>query len=310
MDYQTKSPMRRYTIRDLRSDFPDDESCLEWLKEYRWPNGVHCETCDKVTPHHRMTTRRSYSCQECGNHVHPTAGTIFHKSTTPLTLWFHAIYLMASTRQGIAAKQVEREIGVTYKTAWRMCRLIRQQLEENLSPFAGPVEVDETYMGGKAKNMHDSDRRRKITARGTKDKTPVVGIVERGGKIKTFVVPNVQRQTIEPLIGEHVAEGATVYTDEHSVYDRLPGFGYDHARVVHSHRVYVDGRAHTQTIEGFWGNAKSGIIGVYRHVSDKFLPEYMGEYGFRYNHRQDETPMFKSFLYRVGLLSDHLAEAS
>jgi len=309
MDYQTKSPMQNYTIRNLRSEFPDDDACLDWLKNYRWPNGIYCASCGKVTAHHRITTRRSYSCQECGNHVHPTAGTIFHKSTTPLTLWFHVIYLMASTRQGISAKQIERELGVTYKTAWRMSRLIRQQLDENLSPFGGPVEIDETYMGGRAENMHTSHKNQKITGRGTVDKTPVVGIVERAGKIKTFVVPNVQRDTIGPIIDEHVESGATVYTDEHGVYGQLRANGYDHATVIHSHRIYVDGRAHTNTIEGFWGNAKSGITGVYRHISDKYLSEYMGEYAFRYNHRKDTKPMFNSFLSRVGLPSQHLSEA-
>src|SRR5690606_19064950 len=118
----------RYTIRDLQEDFPDDNACLTWLVDYLYPEGITCKNCKKVTPHHRMKTRRSYSCETCGNHVHPTADTIFHKSTTPLTLWFYAIYLMSATRAGISAKQLERELGVTYKTAWRMFHQIRKMM--------------------------------------------------------------------------------------------------------------------------------------------------------------------------------------
>src|SRR5574341_497531 len=143
-----KSPMQPYTINDFRKDFPDDKVCLDWLVAYRYPNGITCKYCGKVTKHHFIEARRSYSCQECGHHVHPTAGTIFHKSSTPLTLWFYAIYLMAQTRTGISAKQLERELGVTYKTAWRMFTLIRGRLDNSGDAFSGDVEVDETYIGG------------------------------------------------------------------------------------------------------------------------------------------------------------------
>lgn len=129
--------MQRYTTRDFQNDFPNDETCLEWLKDRRWPNGIHCKQCDTLTKHYLIHSRKSYSCQECGHHVHPTAGTIFHKSSTPLTLWFYAIYLMAQTGGGIPAKQIERELGVTYKTAWRMCKLIRSRLDDGNDPFDG-----------------------------------------------------------------------------------------------------------------------------------------------------------------------------
>ena len=145
--------MKKYTVRDFLQDFPDDAACLEWLKNYRWPDGIFCEKCERVTKHHLVLSRKSYSCQECGNHVHPTANTIFHKSSTPLTSWFHVVFLMASTRCGISAKQLERELGVTYKTAWRMFKLIRERLsDDGGDPFLGSngdVEADETYVGGK-----------------------------------------------------------------------------------------------------------------------------------------------------------------
>lgn len=137
----------KYTIRDFQGDFPDDDACLEWLKEYLYPDGIYCSIDKKITPHHKMKKRKSYSCELCGHHVHPTADTIFHKSSTPLTLWFYAIYLMSATRAGISAKQLERELGVTYKTAWRMFHQIRKMMADNEADFlSGKVEVDETYI--------------------------------------------------------------------------------------------------------------------------------------------------------------------
>ena len=137
----------KYTIKDFQADFPDEDACLEWLVGYLYPDGIYCKIDKKVTPHHKMRTRKSWSCELCGHHVHPTADTIFHKSTTPLTLWFYAIYLMASTLAGISAKQLERELGVTYKTAWRMFHQIRKMMaDDEDSNLSGEVEVDETYM--------------------------------------------------------------------------------------------------------------------------------------------------------------------
>ena len=127
---QEKSPMKPYTIQDFQADFPDEKSCLDWLMEYRFPEGVMCKNCGKVTKHYFVESRKSYSCQECGHHVHPTAGTIFHKSRTSLTTWFYVTYLMAQNRTGISAKQLERELGVTYKTAWRMFTLVHRRLNE------------------------------------------------------------------------------------------------------------------------------------------------------------------------------------
>lgn len=143
--------MKKYTLRDMQTEFPDDKSCLDWLLNCRYPQGITCKNCQRVTKHHFITSRKSYECQFCGNHIHPTAGTIFHKSSTPLTLWFYAIYLMSSTRTGISAKQLERELGVTYKTAWRMFTLIRSRQNEGRDAFGSNgdnVEVDETYVGG------------------------------------------------------------------------------------------------------------------------------------------------------------------
>lgn len=298
---QEKTPMLKYMLKDFMSDFPDDETCLEWLKTRRYPDGIHCKECDAITPHYFIESRKSYSCQECGHHVHPTANTIFHKSRTPLTIWFYVIYQMAQTRGGISAKQIERETGVTYKTAWRMCNLIRSRLDEGGDAFGGKdddgnskdVEIDEMYVGGKPRKDDDEPA---VRGRGSKKKTPVVGIVERKGRIKAVVVPDTKRKTVSPIIEETVAKGTTIHTDEYPIYDHLTSLGYAHHQILHQLNIYVMGNVHTQTIEGFWGNVKTGIIGVFHGCSKKWLQQYINAYAFCYNHRNDVTPMFKTFL--------------
>ena len=210
--------MEKYTLKQFNADFPDDDACLEYIKNARWPGGIYCAKCGKITSHHRIEGRKVYSCCYCGSHVSPTADTIFHKSSTSLRSWFHAMFLMASTRTGISAKQLEREIGVTYKTAWRMFKQIRELMaqEDGLQLF-GEVEVDETYVGGKESNKHEA---KKLHAgRGPVGKTTVVGIVERQGPAAVKVQPDNRAATIIPMIQAHVPAGETVYTDERNCSD-------------------------------------------------------------------------------------------
>jgi len=293
--------MRKYTIAQFNKDFPDDDACLEWLRNQLYPKKIDCPICQKPTKHHRIRTKKVYGCDYCGHQVSPTAGTIFEHSPTPLKLWFYAIYLMSAPRCGISAKQLERELGVTYKTAWRMAREIRNKLmTQTDKPIGTPatVEMDETYIGGKAKNMHKAKRER-IGGRGTAGKVAVFGAVERKGQVVAVTVPNVDRITLLPQVKKHVLPASIVYTDEMSAYDPLIDNGYKHRRINHSEQVYVSGDVHTNTIEGFWSLLKRGIGGVYHSVSEKYLQGYINEYGFRFNHRKDEKPMFLTVLERV-----------
>src|SRR5215204_3990287 len=279
----------KYTLQDFEKQFPTDDACLEWLKDYLYPEGIFCATCERITKHHKVVSRKSYSCDYCGHHVHPTADTIYHKSSTPLRLWFYAIYLMASTRCGISAKQIEREIGVTYKTAWRMFHKIRSLLEQDAPLFDGTVEADEAYVGGAAKWRNKGIPENK--GRGPVDKTPVFGMAQRGkegqsGTIVAKVVDDAGAKSILPHVRTKVLPESVVYTDEAAVYRyNLPDMGYQHDWASHSNKVYVSGDVHTNTIDGFWTHLKRGVSGVYRGVSPKHLQSYLDEYVFRYNNR-------------------------
>ena len=291
--------MQKYTIKQFDAQFPNDDTCLDFLKAARWPDGVTCSQCQRIANHYRIKARKVYGCEFCGTQISPTADTIFHKSSTSLRSWFHAMFLMASTRTGISAKQLEREIGVTYKTAWRMFTQIRKLMAQDggLQLF-GEVEVDETYVGGKEGNKHESKKLR--AGRGPVGKTTVVGIVQREGPAVVKVQPDNMAATIIPMIQQHVHPySAAVYTDEHGAYNRLSSLGYAHESVIHSAKQYVAGRAHTNNIEGFWSNTKRGIDGVNHAVSPKYLQGYLDAYVYRFNHRSDETPMFVQLLERV-----------
>ena len=294
MAHNNRKPnMLPYTLKDFQKQFPDDATCLEWLKNRLYPDGIFCDACQAITKHHRVKSRPSYSCDHCGHHVHPTADTIFHKSPTPLSTWFYAVYLMASTRCGISAKQIQRETGVTYKTAWRMFKQIRSMLADDkqnpIGGFGRKVEMDETYFGSRSRGTR---------GRGTK-KTPIVGMVQRKGEVRAFVAADVKQDTLRGYIREHVLPRTMVFTDDYPSYNGLDARGYKHQRINHSEKVYVVGDIHTNTIEGFWSLIKRGIGGVYHNVGRHYLQTYLNEYSFRYNRRFDVQPMFVSFLHQI-----------
>jgi transposase-like protein len=294
-------PERRFTIEQFNGMFPDNNACLDWLMEQRHPGYMApCAYCKVERKFHRVYTRKTFSCDHCGTMISPMAGTIFEKSSTSLRLWFYAMYLMSVTRCGISAKQIQRETGVTYKTAWRMFREIRTLMSEDIRLEGLLVEADEAYVGGKEKNKH-LGKRQGIRGRTTESKSTVFGMVERGGRVVARVTPDAKAQTILPIIAERVLPASTIFTDDYPIYDGLSKMphGYEHHRINHSAKVYVMGDVHTQNIEGFWSLLKRGIGGVYHSVSAKYLQTYCDEYSYRYNRRAAGQPMFTSLLSEV-----------
>lgn len=289
----------RYTVEQFHAEFSDDDTCLEYLAQQRWPNGIApCEKCRRDRKHHRVSRRTAWACDSCGNHIYPLAGTIFEKTSTPLRLWFYAMYLMGSTRCGISAKQIQRETGVTYKTAWRMFKQIRSLLSEPDMQLEGSsVEMDESYFGAKRKRGNKKGR----PSPSDTSKTCVVGIAERTGKGRVYatVADDATRKTLHGIAKERIMPETTIFTDEYYSYNGLDQQGYTHRRINHTAGVYVVGDCHTNTIEGFWGLIKRGIGGVYHQVSRKYLQQYLNEYCFRYNRRDSGNLIFTSILQRV-----------
>jgi transposase-like protein len=286
---------QKYTFKDFTTEFPTDDACMTFVLESRWPDGrTMCVKCGEECKHYRVTGRTAYACDHCGNHIYPLAGTIFKKSTTSLRTWFYAMYLMSSTRCGVSAKQIQRETGVTYKTAWRMFKQIRTLMSEEISLEGEAVEMDETYVGGKVKGRRGrpaSDSR----------KACVVGAVQRKGAVVAIVATDATSKTLKGIATEYVLPESTIYTDEYIAYKGLDkmGMGYTHRRIRHKLGVYVKGDVHTNTIEGFWSLIKRVIGGVYHSVSKDYLQSYLDEFSFRYNRRNDEKPMFISLLEQI-----------
>jgi hypothetical protein len=305
---QTIPAELRYTFNDFNRDFPTDDACLEQIKEQRYRGGVaDCHKCEKPRKHYRVKGRTSYACETCGNHIYPLAGTIFEKSSTKLRTWFHAMYLMGSTRCGISAKQIQRETGVTYKCAWRIFTQIRKLMADGDvllgGNSSGGVEVDEAYFGGRRK----SDAGRLL--RGNKGKlSQVLGAVERKGKIVAQVKQELTMGAANAIVREFVLPKTTIFTDEapiYGAYEKLEGMEYQHRRINHSQKIYVMGEVHTNTIEGFWSLVKRGIGGVYHSVSAKYLQSYLDEYSFRYNRRGCGNLIFPMLLQRASEMVSH-----
>jgi len=286
-----------YSLIEFMREFPDDSACLDRLWRDRFaPDGhhAHCPSCDRERKFHRTKTRASYTCDSCGLHIHPMAGTIFEKSTTSLQLWFYGIYLVASTRCGISAKQLERELGVTYKTAHRMMKKIRTHLmhDEDDGELSGDVEVDETGWGGKP--------RRKLTyqeaAAFREAKPTILGMVERGGRVRLRIIPSRRGVGLSRAVRANVNPSSLLITDDWQAYKPLRREYLDHRVINHSAGSYVLGDIHTNTIEGFFGNLKTGMRGTYKKVSPAYLQSYLDEYAWRYNQRHSGRSMFLSLL--------------
>ena len=286
----------KYTFAQFKAQYPDDDACL-WaifLKRYKPDVCPQCGVIGKLT---RIAGRRAYACKE-GCHTYPCAGTIFEHSSTSLSLWFHAMYLMTATRNGVSGKELQRQLGVTYKCAYRIGQQLRKLMGKdnptNAAPLSGQVEVDETFVGGR---KHRSKARR----HGDKsDKAVVLGMAQRGGPLVGQVVASTGKMELIPPIMENVAPGTAIHSDEWNVYKRfLPMLGYRHAFVSHKADEFVRGDVHTNTLEGFWSHLKRGIRSTHVAVSKKHLQKYVDEFAWRFNNRHDPAAMFNRLISSV-----------
>ncbi len=266
----------RYTKKQFEAEYPNDDACLEAVFQDRYGNLKVCPSCGVIdAKFYRVKKRQCYACEYCSYQLFPLANTIFRKTTTPLTDWFYAVYLFSTHKNGISAKTLERELGVTYKTAWRMCKHIGLLMQQENEQLIGEVEADETYIGGRHRGKRT----------GPADKEPVFGIVERNGRVMAKHVKSTGARVLIPLIEANVSPDNAIMTDQYGSYKSLVRRGYNHTTVNHSTLEYVRGNAHTNTIEGFWSQLKRSIDGTYHAVSPKYLQSYVDEFVFRYNFR-------------------------
>jgi transposase-like protein len=268
--------------------FSNPDNCIDYIAVRRWPNGVICPGCG-ATKVSFNATRRTW---KCGSH-HPKrefsikVGTIYEDSPISLDKWLTATWMLTNCKNGVSSYEIARDVKVTQKSAWFMLQRIRLAMQDEFfgSKLGGEVEVDETFIGGKARNMHVSERKRRITGTGTKDKTAVMGILERGGKVRAAVVPSRRKTVLQEEVRKHVTAGAALYSDALMSYE---GLATDYAhRVVDHATQYVDGRVHTNGLENFWSLLKRGISGTYVSVEPFHLHRYLDEQMFRFNNRKE-----------------------
>lgn len=284
------------TVREFFKQYPDDETCLAHLFDVRFGQGHVCPKCERSARWYPLKTESAFSCQWCGHHVHPMVGTIFEKSRTPLQMWFYAIFKFTKTRHGVSAKELERELGITYKCAHRMAKRIRIHMgaidgDEPLGGEGEIVEIDEAYIGGARKNEY-----------GRKHKTIVVGMVERGegGRIIAEVVPDATGETLRDTINENVAKGSEIHADMHQAYNQLDKQGYDLRRINKEELgryVTADGVT-VNAVENFWRHLKCSIQGTHVSVSKKHMAKYVKEFEYRFNRRMTPSAMFSELLTR------------
>ncbi len=274
-------------LPDLVQKFGSDDRCREYLEELRWPNGVVCPRC-KCDSISRISTRNQFDCNECRYRFSATSGTLFHDSHLPLSKWFMAVYLMCESKKGISAKQMQRMLAVSYKTAWYLAHRIRDAMGDDEQPLLrGIVEVDETYVGGKKRGV----------GRGSLEgKTMVVGAVQRGGEVRLKVADSNNRKTLHGFIRQNVdGEAEAIYTDDWPAYRGIGDADTRHETVNHRAEEWVRADVHTNSVEGVWSLLKRGIVGSYHQLSVKHLPAYLDEMEFRFNGR-DNPFLFRDIL--------------
>lgn len=291
--------MNKYTITQFRKDYPDNDACLHRLFTLRF-TGLVCPKCDGDKEFTRVNNRKSYQCPCCGFQVYPMAGTIFEKSRTPLTHWFYAIYLQTTTRNGVAAKELERQLNVCYETALRMAHQIKKLMGNNKpEKLKGIVEIDESYVGMKFANMTKRKRASMIDVNNTfKDnKTGIMGFISRDGKVRTEVM--FPGKTFKERVRDNVSKDATIVTDSHNGYEGLNVEYAAHETVNHDAGEYKRDNWHNNTVEGFWSQLKRTLKGTHIHCDAKYLQIYADEVAFRYMHRDKQDTMFETILSHV-----------
>lgn len=276
----------RYSLRDLKKQFPNDRACLEYIFD-----ALHSRECSCGGRYAILKGRRQYQCSKCRHQIAPTAGTIFHKSDTPLNLWFWAIFIFSSAKSGVSAKELERQLGVTYKTAWRILMFIRKALPQEMDLLQGIVEMDEAYFGGK-KGYKDARHRPSFTG----NKAVVMGAAERQGRIRAKLAPDATAQSITRFIDRNIHPMDTkLYTDKSNRYGKA-AWGYDREAVNHSKKEWKRGQAHINTVEAFWAHVKRSVSGTHKVVSKKYLQAYLDGFVFHYNNRRSDRERFSSLL--------------
>jgi transposase-like protein len=264
--------------------FSDIEKAHKFAVTLRWPNGIECPRCGSKE-HSYISTRRFWFCKGCKKQFTIKVASIFEDSPLGMDKWMLAVWLVVTCKNGISSYEVANHLGITQKSAWHLMHRVRKAMQSgSFTKLAGHVEVDETFIGGKARNMHVAKRMRRITGTGTKDKTAVVGILERGGKVRTSVVANRKKKALQGAVRQHVEAGSALYSDALLSYEGLAG---EYAHQVVDHAVeYVNGKAHTNGLENYWSLLKRTLSGTYVSVEPYHLFRYLDEQSFRYNNRK------------------------
>jgi len=274
-------------IVQIYRTYPKRQDCINHLEKVRWNNKPTCPYC-KSTNQTPMPKENRYHCNTCNTSFSVMVGTIFENTKLDFQKWFLAISLVLNAKKGISARQLARDIEVTKDTAWFMMMRIRKAMVEYGELLEGIIEADETYIGGENKNRHSDKKTEGRQGRGGEDKTPVIGILERGGKVKAQKAKNVSGKTLKSFIKRNVKKGSQIMTDEWKSYNGL-SLLFGHSIVKHSMGEYVNGSIHTKALEGFWSLLKRGVIGQYHYVTPKYLNKYIDEFCFRYNNRENEN---------------------
>jgi transposase len=293
----------KISILEFLERFDSDDKCLDYLFQLKFkPNEkgqLLCNECKSLQKFYKLEDRKCYSCSNCRHQLHPLAKTVFHKSATPLRKWFYAMYLMSVSKNGVAALELQRQLNVTYKCAWRIGHQLKKLLTQSQEMLSGNVEVDETYHGGKNINRHVNKKVKGAQGRSSKDKQPILGMLQRNGKVKAVVVSDTRSSVVMPILRKNISVGITLMTDEYRAYKSATKYGYKHEAVNHSMGSYVSGNAHTNKIENFWGQLKRSINGTYHCVSKKHLQAYVDEFSWRYNHRDSDQHLFDLMVRNV-----------